>query len=90
MKNRGVICDRLSERGGCFQCFDPFLLNLELGEQAFFPPQELITNDREQTVMRNELACEYSSGRMERREEMWNWGGRERWDFPAALSGPAP
>lgn len=32
-----VIYGRVSERGGCFQCFDPFLLNLKLKEQAKFP-----------------------------------------------------
>lgn len=32
LKNRGVVRGKVSERGGCFQCFDPFLLNLELGQ----------------------------------------------------------
>jgi hypothetical protein len=32
-----VINGRVSEKGGCFQCFDPFLLNLELKGQANSP-----------------------------------------------------
>lgn len=53
LKYRGVVYGRVSERGGCFQCFDPFLLHLELGELA---PPELITTDLEQTVKWHELA----------------------------------
>lgn len=48
------MCGRVSERGGCFQCFDPFLLNLERGELVPQNWSQLIGN--RQTAEADELA----------------------------------
>ena len=75
---RGIVYDRVSERGGCFQCFDPFLLNLELGEQACYPlnwPQ-VIWNRQYRALS---LPLKYSSGdrRRKRRDLKEGTGGGE-------------
>lgn len=74
LTNRGVVYGRVSERGGCFQCFDPFLLNLELGEQACSSPnwpQPMQSSEEE-------WACPMSTAR-ETRKEGKKFGSGEKW-----------
>ena len=81
LKDRGVVYGRVSERGGCFQCFDPFLLNLELQEQACYPP-ELATADREPPVKRHELAARVQLGKQWREGKRLGSGDGRREGTP--------